>query len=168
MTAHSSQHPTTSSRPVYARNPRQALVVAAIVAGVLLLQELIGLAGLTGWIPSGAEPTDAGSSLFYLWWQLASVVTFSAGVFLLLWLVPTSRADRLAVTLAKGLLAAASGVVVAWVLGTLYATLLLPGRGLLAFLFSGAADVIGQTLGRAPLVMLVVLVQWVILRERRA
>jgi len=166
MTAHSSQQPTTPARPVYARRPRQALVAAALVAGVLLLQELIGLVGLTGWIPGGAEPGDAGTSLVYFGWQLANVVTFSGGVFLLLWLVPTSWADRLPVTLAKGLLAAASGVVVSWVLGTLYATLLLPGRGLLGYLFSGAADLVAQTIDRAPLVMLVVLVQWVVLRER--
>lgn len=168
MTAHSSQQPTTPVRPVYARRPRQALVAAAVVAGVLLVQELVGLAGLSAWLPGGAQPADTGTSLVYFGWQIANLVTFSAGVFLLLWLVPTSSGDRLPVTLAKGLLAAASGVVVAWVLGTVSAVLMMPGRGLLAFLFNGAADLVAQTIDRAPLVMLVVVVQWAILRERRA
>lgn len=166
MTAHSSQQPTTPARPIYARRPRQALVAAAFVAGVLVLQELIGLVGRLGWLPGGPERAIPDTSLFYFALQLASVVTFSAGVFLLLWLVPTSWADRLPVTLAKGLLAAASGVVVSTVLGVLYTTLLAPGRGLLAYLFTGAADLVVQTIDRAPLVMLVVLVQWVVLRER--
>lgn len=163
MTSHASHQPTAPAKP--ARDPRSALIVAAVVAAVLLLQAVLQLLWLV--VPGPSTPTDAGSALRGLVWDLPNLLAFAAGVFLLLWLVPVARADRLPIVLMKGLLATAVGVGVALVIGAIFALLLLPGRGFGAFL-SSISGFLGATLDRAPLVMLVVLALWVITRERRA
>lgn len=165
MTSHVPISPTAPARPAYVRRPRQALVAAAIVAAVLLLQKL---AGVFFWLPAAIGQGDQAASLWGVGFELvADVLPFAAGVFVVLWLVPVSTADRIAVVLVRALLATAGGVVAALVLGAFGALLLMPGRGF-GYLLGGITEVVASTLDRAPLVMLVVLVQWVIARESRA
>ena len=167
MTHHASAQPTAA---VATRDPRPALLAAAIVAGVILLQQLVNLTRSLGWI--GDESYLTGVLLPFLNGLLVDVVAFSAGVFLLLWLLPVRPHDRVTVVLAKGLAAAAAGVVVATVVGFV---VMLISQGIWtlgdARYYSGYnpfLDLLPQLLVRAPLVMLVVLVLWVLRRVPRA
>lgn len=165
MTYHAPDSPTAPGRPVTVRKPRQALVAAAIVLAVLLLQTIVGI---VFWLPAAIGQGDQVSSLWGFGLELfGGLLPFAAGVFVVLWLVPVSTGDRLTVVLVRALLATAAGVVAALVVGSLGALLLMPGRGFES-MFGGLTDVVASTLDRAPLVMLVVLAQWVVLRERRA
>ena len=152
MTSNASGSPAPI-RPPVERHPRPALLAAAVVVGVLLVQSLLSFA---------SGPSVAGSV-----YGLLGVLAFGAGVFLLLWLVPPSQTDRMPIVLAKGLLATAGGVVASLIVGALGALLLLPVRGFLAFL-GDLPGALGSVLERGPLVMLVVLVQWLLVRDRRA
>lgn len=164
MTSHASSSPTAPSRPLYSRQPRRALLVAAVATGVLVIQSLVSYAV---WFPASLGQGDAGSSIFGFVFELVGLLAFGGGVFLLLWLVPVSPADRIPMVLTKALLATAGGMAASMVVGAVGALLLFPVRGFWAFL-GDLPTVIGSVLDRAPLVMLVVLIQWVVLRERRA
>ncbi len=164
MTSHASGSPTAPSGPMYARQPRNALIAAAVVAGVLVLQHLVGS---LSWLPTSLGQGSAAPSIVGFVFEFVGLIAFAAGVYVLLWLVPTSSADRLPIVLAKGLLATAGGVVASMIVGALGALLLFPPRGFLGFV-SDLPGILASVLDRAPLVMLVVVVQWVILRDRRA
>jgi len=167
VTHHSAAHPTALTNT---RDPRPALLGAAIVACVILLQQIVGLLQSLSWIGDAGYVTEV--VLPFLRGVLVDVLAFSAGVFLLFWLLPARTADRVALVLGKGLVAAAAGVVLSTVVGFL---VLLVMSGISTFrdlpYYSGYnpfLDLFPQLLGRAPLVMLVALVLWVVRRVPRS
>lgn len=150
--------------PSAVRDPRRALVAAGAVAAVLLLQLL---ASLLESVVRGSQDLYVGG---YLVPQLfVNILPTAVGVFLLLWLWPVQAGERGLLVLAKGLLAALAGCVVATLVGLVYVAITYGLRfselGALSYNpFDGFAS---SVLGLAPLVMLVVVVQWVLSRGAR-
>lgn len=160
-----SQSPVATTTTTAARNPRAALVVAAVVAAIAVLEILLVLvdAVVQGATDSGYYLVYAGNSLLF------NVVPHALGVFLLLWLWPADAGARLLLVLARGLAAAFAGVVVS-AIATFGYQIIASGLRLAdygALPISPFAGVWGATLALAPLVMLVVLAQWVIARGAR-
>lgn len=153
--------PATSASLV--RDPRRALVAAAIVAGVLVVQLLISL----------AESLVYGSGGFLFSYTLPQlgleVLPKAIGIFLVLWLWPAHSDDRLLIVLVKGLVAAAAGCALSIFVGFVYAVIVAGLR----FADAGAlpyapfAGIVSSIVMLAPLVMLVVLAQRVIRRGAR-
>ncbi|AYF96959.1 hypothetical protein [Protaetiibacter intestinalis] len=167
MTHHDSARPTTL---VPRRDPRPALLAAAIVAGVALLQRLASLAQSLVWL--GDQDYLVGVVLPFVNGVLVDVVAFSAGVFLLLWLLPARQGDRVLVVLGKGLAAAAAGVLLSTVVSFVVA-LVSTGIWSLGDVryyggFNPFASLVPELLASAPLVMLVVLALWVVRRVPRS
>lgn len=166
MTHHSADLPTA---PVSARDPRRAAIAAAIVAAVMLLGLVLTQFQTLGWLRDVDYLRDV--MLPFLRGIFVDLLGFAGGVFLLLWLWPVRRDDRVLRVLAKGAAAAAAGVLLAIVLGLLvnFVAVGAPSVGDLRY-YSWPApfvNLLSMFVARAPLVMLVVLVQWVLDRAPR-
>lgn len=162
MTHHAAEHPTT---PVAAREPRAALIAAAFVAAILLLESLVGFLESFAWSPQSAASTAS-----VLVPQLfAATLPKAAGVFLVLWLWPERPGERLLLVLARALAAAFAGCLLAIVVGFVVSMIAWGIRFADAGVWSynPLMGLVSATVGLAPLVMLVVLVQRLIRRGAR-
>lgn len=153
--------PISSVSPV--RDPRRALIAAAVVAAVLVVQLLISL----------VESLAYGSGGFFFSYTLPQlgldVLPKAIGVFVALWACPVRSDERVLMVLVKALVAAAAGCVLAMLVGFVSAVIMFGLR----FSDAGAlpyapfAGIVSSVVMLAPLVMLVVLAQWVIRRGAR-
>ena len=148
------------------RDPRSALLAAGLVAGVLILQRLVSLLQQ---LVLTSTPSSVGPALLgFAYGVFVDALVFAVGVFVLLWLLPLRTVDRVLRVLGTGLAAAAAGTVLASIGGfvlTLGALGLLTARDLPYY--GGPTPLVQllpELLARAPLVMLVVLVLWVLRR----
>jgi hypothetical protein len=155
MTHHSAELPTA---PAKVRDPRSALLAGGIVAGVLLVQNLV--AQFTGFF-WGSAPNLA---LMFLLDVVSWIIPFGVGVFVALLLWPVRSRDRWVLVLLKGLVATLAGALAAIVGGLLVGVFIISRepRALIDLV-----NLLPMLVARAPLVMLVVLVQWVTRRGAR-
>ncbi|MGN6274294.1 MAG: hypothetical protein ACTHMQ_14520 [Protaetiibacter sp.] len=150
---------------VMERDPRPALVAAAVVAAILFLELLVSF------LESFAFGSQSGNFLsgILLPQLIVGVLPKAVGVFLLLWLWSPRADDRVVSVLLKALVAAAAGCVLAAVVGFVY-TVIVYG---VQFSDAGAlpytpfAGIVSAVVALAPVVMLVTLAQWVIARGAR-
>jgi hypothetical protein len=150
---------------VVERDPRPALVVAAVVAVVLVIEMLVSF------IESFAFGGGDNRYLLgvFVPQMLAGALPKAVGIFLVLWLWPARSDDRVLMVLVKALVAAAVGCVFAVLIGLAYSLIVFGLRfsdaGALPYNpFSG---ILSSVVALAPLVMLVVLAQSVIRRGAR-
>jgi hypothetical protein len=147
------------------RNPRPALVTAAAVAIVLVIEMFIGF--VESFVFSGGN--DGRLLGVYLPQILAGALPKAVGIFLVLWIWPVRSDDRVLMVLVKALVAAAVGCVFAVLIGFVYGVIVFGLRfsdaGVLPY--SPFAGIVSSVVALAPLVMLVALVQWVIGRGAR-
>jgi hypothetical protein len=150
---------------VVARDPRPALVAAAVVAVVLVIEMLVGF------IESFAFGGGDNRYLLGIFVPqlLADALPKAVGIFLVLWLWPVRSDDRVLMVLVKALAAAAAGCVLAVLVGLVYALVVFGLRfaELGALPYSPFNGIVSSVVALAPLVMLVVLAQWVIRRGAR-
>lgn len=145
------------------RDPRRALIAAAVVAAVLAGQLLISL----------GESLAFGSGGFLFSYTLPQVgldvVPKAIGIFLVLWAWPARSDGRILMLLVKALAAAAAGCVLAVLVGFVSAVI---GYGVRfsdadALPYAPFAGIVSSVVMLAPLVMLVLLAQCVIRRGAR-
>jgi len=145
------------------RSARPALITAAVVAVVLVIEMLVGL------VESFAFRGDGNILGVYLSQFLAGVLPKAIGIFLVLWIWPVRSDDRVMLVLAKALVAAAVGCVFAVLVNIVYGVIVFGLR----FSDAGAlpytpfAGILSSVVALAPLVMLVALAQWAIRRGAR-
>ena len=148
-------------QPAVARDVRTPLIAAVIVAGYLVAQSLIGL---FGYVP-GFQGIDGTFSMarYVLTDAILPHIAFAGGVFVLLLLWPVTQKDSVMVQLAKAAVATVAGAVVSSIVVFMMLAVtagiwsLADWRYLDApYIFGG---VLGTVIARAPLVMLVVVLQ---------
>lgn len=147
------------------RDPRRALIAAAIVAGVLVLEVLVNF--VESWALSSQSAVFVGGVLMPQ--LLVSILPKAIGVFLVLWLWASRSDERLMIVLVRALVAAGAGCVLAVVVGIIYAVITYGVRfaELGALPYSPFSGILSSVVALAPLVMLVVLAQLVIRRGAR-
>ncbi|GMA89501.1 hypothetical protein [Homoserinibacter gongjuensis] len=156
--------PVTHSTSVD-RDARSALLVALIVAAVLVLDLLVSFLESFAF-GSGSRDFLLGIALPQL---LVDIVPKAVGILVVLWLWPARVEDRVVMVLVKALVAAAAACVLAALVGFVYTVVVYGVR----FSDAGAlpytpfAGIVSSVVMLAPLVMLVVLAQWVIRRGAR-
>lgn|GEM_PF-1861133 len=142
------------------RHPRPALIAAGAVATVLLLQMLVGF--IESWMFTGR----AGAYLLtaFLPNVVFTIVPLAAGVFVVLFFWPVRSADGLPLVIAKAAVAAAAGWVLSAIVGAIWAVVVsgLRFADAGALSLSPFSGLLSGVLTVAPLVIAVVLVQWVI------
>jgi hypothetical protein len=133
------------------RNPRRALIVAAFVAAVILAQELVQF--LTS-LPFGG----GGFAGYFGLNLLTFLLPFVAGVFVSCLLLPPWEAAGIWLILARALLASAAGAILVTLVSLVTGTAV-----------TGAfPGLISTTVNLAPVVMVVVLVDWILGRRTAA
>jgi hypothetical protein len=158
---------TTPAAPasVVERDPRPALVAAAVIAVVLAIEMLIGFVESFAFGGRGSDYLVG----VLLPQVLAGVLPKAVGIFLVLWIWPVRSDDRVVMVLVKALVAAAVGCVFAVLIGLVYTLIVFGLRfsdaGVLPY--TPFAGIVSSVLALAPLVMLVVLVQWALARGAR-
>ena len=148
-----------------ARDPRRALIAAALVAGVMALQLLVGF--LESWVMSAQSSVFVSGVLVPQ--LLASILPKVVGVFLVLWIWPSRADDRVILVLARALVAAVVGCVLAVLVGIVYTVISFGVRfaDLGTLPYAPLNGFVSAIVAFAPLVMLVTLAQWAIGRGAR-
>jgi hypothetical protein len=150
---------------VVERDAQAALLVALVVGAVLTLGVLVNF--VESFVFGGGN--DGYLQAVFLPQLLADTLPKAIGIFLVLWLWQARSDDRVVMVLVKALVAAAVGCVFAVLTGFVYGVIVFGVRfsdaGVLPY--SPFAGIVSSVVMLAPLVMLVVLAQWVIRRGAR-
>ncbi|MCS0499159.1 hypothetical protein [Protaetiibacter mangrovi] len=158
---------TTPSAPVEtaARDPRRALVVAALVAGVLLLEVVVGF--LESWAFSSQNVLFTTGVLLPR--LLVGILPQTLGVFLVLWAWPARPGERIRMVLARALVAAFAGCLASVLAGIVYQVVSygVAFSDLGALPYAPFGGFVTSVVALAPVVMLAALLQWAIGRGAR-
>lgn len=159
---HHAEHPTT---PTAVREPRTALIAAAFVAAILLIEALVGFLESFAWSPESALSTAS----VLVPQLLAATLPKAAGVFLVLWLWPERSGERLLLVVARAMVAAFAGCLLAIVVGLVFSMIAWGIRFVDAGMWSynPFMGLVSATVALAPVVMLVMLLQRLIRRGAR-
>jgi len=155
--------PTASM--VLKRDPRRALIAAAVVAGTMLIEFVV--AYLESFIAGGQGGSYVAGIVIPA--LFTDVLPKAAGVFLVLWLWPARAEERLLVLFLRAIVAALAGCVIAALarLGYMIIVAGLHFADYRALPYDPFSGLLSATVALAPLVMLVVLAQWAIRRGAR-
>lgn len=155
----------STSSPALVRDPRRALIAAGVVAGVLLIEFLATYLESFAGGPQGPQYLVG----IVVPAVFAGILPKAAGIFLVLWLWPARLDERILVLLARALVAALAGCVAAAIVSVVY-TVVLSGLRFAdygAFGYNPFSGIVSATVGLAPVVMLVVLIQRLLARGAR-